>query len=175
MYINIPKEKMIDLDPSGKKGIFVGYSENSKAYRIYFPGYKKIDISTDVTFVEDSTYNKSRKLPIEDIEEPEVPRIRDSTMNEATPKEDREIEEPQEPVDPPREKNSYKRKPTWVREAILDKERYCAPEGIHRERKRPRPYSSYVALLSDIIDKEPSKYEEVTEKKEWKDAMIEER
>ena len=70
MYIHIPKEKRKKLDPSGKKGIFVGYSENSKAYRIYFPGYKKIDISRDETFDEDSAYNKSRKLPIEDIEEP---------------------------------------------------------------------------------------------------------
>ena len=69
----------------------MGYSENSKAYRIYFLGYKKIDISRDVKFDRDSAYNKSRKLPIEDIEEPEVPRIRDTTMNEATPKEDREI------------------------------------------------------------------------------------
>ena len=119
-----------------------------------------------MTFDEDSAYNKSRKLPIEDIGEPKVPRIRDTTMNEATLEEDREIEEPQEPVDPPREKNSYKRKPAWLREAILDAERYGAPEGIHKERKRPRPYSSYVALLCDIIDKEPSNYEEATEKKE---------
>ena len=72
----------------------MGYSENSKAYKIYFPWYKKIDISRDVTFDEDSACNKSRKLPIEDIEEPEVPRIRDTTMNEATPEEDREMEEP---------------------------------------------------------------------------------
>ena len=45
---------------------------------------------------------------------------------------------------------------------------------MHRENKRTRSYSGYVALLCDIIDKEPSNYEEVTEKKEWKDAMIEE-
>ena len=42
------------------------------------------------------------------------------------------------------------------------------------KRKRTRSYSSYVALLCDFIDKEPSKYEEAAEKKEWKDAMIEE-
>ena len=36
MYRNIPKEKRTKLDPSGKKGIFVGYSESSKAYRIKF-------------------------------------------------------------------------------------------------------------------------------------------
>ena len=50
MYIHIPKQKRTKLDPSGKKGIFVGYSESLKAYRIYFTGFKKIDISRDVTF-----------------------------------------------------------------------------------------------------------------------------
>ena len=45
VYIHILKEKRTKLDPSGKKGIFVGYSERSKAYRIYFPGFKKINIS----------------------------------------------------------------------------------------------------------------------------------
>ena len=43
VYIHIPKEKRTKLDPSGKKGIFMGYSKISKAYRIYFPGFKKID------------------------------------------------------------------------------------------------------------------------------------
>ena len=61
VYIHIPKEKRTKLDPSEKKGIFVGYSESSNAYRIYFLGFKKIDISRDVTFDEDSTYSKSRK------------------------------------------------------------------------------------------------------------------
>ena len=45
---------------------------------------------------------------------------------------------------------------------------------MHRERKRPKPYTNCVALLYDIIDKEPSNYEEDAEKKEWKDSMIEE-
>ena len=124
----------------------MGYSESSKAYRIYFPRYKKIDISRDVTFDEDTTYNKSRKRPVEDPEEVEVPRIQDTTMNEATPEEDREIGEPQEPVDPPHEKNPHKRKLAWVREAIQGAERYGAPKEMHRERKRTRSYSSYLAL-----------------------------
>ena len=82
MYIHIPKEKRTKLDPSGKKGIFVGYCESSKAYRVYFLGFKKIDISRDVTFDEDSAYNKSRKRPVEDPEETEAPIILDTTMNE---------------------------------------------------------------------------------------------
>jgi hypothetical protein len=35
VYIHIPKDKRKKLGRSGKKGIFVGYSEYSKAYRIY--------------------------------------------------------------------------------------------------------------------------------------------
>ena len=41
--------------------MFVGYSEQSKAYRIYIPGYRQIELSRDVTFDEDSTFKKSRK------------------------------------------------------------------------------------------------------------------
>ena len=47
----------------------MGYSESSKDYRIYFPGFKKIEISRDVTFDKDLAYNKSRKRPTEDPEE----------------------------------------------------------------------------------------------------------
>jgi transposase InsO family protein len=32
VYIHVPKEKRTKLDPSGRKGTFVGYSESSKAY-----------------------------------------------------------------------------------------------------------------------------------------------
>ena len=35
VYIHIPKEKRTKLDPSGKKGIFVLYYEDSEAFRIY--------------------------------------------------------------------------------------------------------------------------------------------
>ena len=80
----------------------------------YFPGFKKIEISRDVTFDEDSAYIQSRKRLVEEPEETEAPRIHDTTMNE----EDREFEEPQRPIDPLLEKNPHKRKPAWVRELI---------------------------------------------------------
>ena len=59
-----PKGERTKVDPFGKKGIFVGYGDTSKAYQIYFPGFKKIDINRDVTFDEDSTYFISRRTPI---------------------------------------------------------------------------------------------------------------
>jgi hypothetical protein len=58
VYIHIPKDKRTKLDLSGKKAIFVGYNETSKAYRVYVPGYKKIEINIDVIFDEDATFCK---------------------------------------------------------------------------------------------------------------------
>ena len=81
--------------------------------------------------------------------------------------------EPQEPVETLHE-DYHKRKPAWARVLIQEAKRYGAPDGMQRERKRPKSYNNYAALLCDIIDKEPPNYEEVAEKKEWKDAMIEE-
>jgi hypothetical protein len=38
VYIHVPKEKRKKLEPLGNKGIFFGYSDTSKSYRIYAPG-----------------------------------------------------------------------------------------------------------------------------------------
>ena len=67
VYIHIPKEERTKLDPPRRKGILIGQSNTSKAYRIYFPGFKNIDIIIDVTFDEDSTYSISSKVPIKEI------------------------------------------------------------------------------------------------------------
>ena len=61
VYIHIPKEKRTNLDPSGKKGLFVRYCEQSKAYRIYIPEYRQIELSRYVTFEEDTSFRKSKK------------------------------------------------------------------------------------------------------------------
>jgi hypothetical protein len=59
VYIHVPKDKRKKLEPLGKRGIFVGYSESSKAYRIYILGQYKIEISRDVTFDEKIAFKKS--------------------------------------------------------------------------------------------------------------------
>ena len=73
VYIHVPKEKRMKLEPSGKKGVFVGYRETSKAYRIYIPGTRLIEVNRDVTFHEDSTFWRSRELPIVKEENVEIP------------------------------------------------------------------------------------------------------
>ena len=41
-------------------------------------------------------------------------------------------------------------------------------------RKISKPYSSYVALMCDLVAKEPTNYEEVAQNKEWVEAIMEE-
>jgi hypothetical protein len=65
VFMHIPKEKRTKLDPSGKKGIFVGYCEVSKAFKIFIPGYHHIDIRKDVTFDEDASLKGSKKCQLE--------------------------------------------------------------------------------------------------------------
>ena len=48
------------------------------------------------------------------------------------------------------------------------------PVGSTRTRKISKSYSSYVALMSDLVDEEPTSYEEAAQKKEWVEAMTEE-
>ena len=73
VYVHILKEKRTKLDPSGKKGIFVGYCEVSKAFRIYISGFHHIEISRDVTFDEETTLKKSTRCHLEEVHEEDVP------------------------------------------------------------------------------------------------------
>ena len=68
-------------DPSGEKGLLVGYNETSKAYRVYIPTCKRIIVSKDVQFDEDRALRRSMDLPTEEqppqdsvvmLEEPQV-------------------------------------------------------------------------------------------------------
>ena len=84
------------MEPSRRKGIFVGYSETSKAFRIYIPSFKQIETSRDVTFDEDVAFNKSSRHRAEEVldEEPEAPRatIKDDEERDLV---DHDMTEPQ--------------------------------------------------------------------------------
>jgi hypothetical protein len=188
MFIHIPKEKRNKLDPSGKKGIFVGYCEVSKAFRIYILGHHHIEISRDVTFDEDEALKKSRRCQLEEVyeEEPiipmivepvrEVPRVVEPVRG-VIPSPDEELLEDHDTIEvqePPQMTILHKRKPAWARELIQYGEKYGVPQGTTRQVKRPNPFSSYMALMCDLLEEEPSCFEEAIHRKEWADAMTEE-
>jgi hypothetical protein len=102
------------LNPSGQKGIFVGYSDTSKAYRIYILGHQKVEISQYVTFDENATFSKSKQIHAKEVHEeeyefPRVPETETVELEEDIP-EDHDMAETQKPTEIP----SRKRIPSWA-------------------------------------------------------------
>jgi hypothetical protein len=145
VYIHVPKQKRAKMEPSSKKGVFVGYSENSKAYRIYVPSQRQVEVRRDVTFHEEATFKKSRELQQEsEVVHPASP----SSENEES---DDQREEPHEgPSDKPLELDEVlertleeppaKRKLGWLKEIVQEAEKIATPKGAFRESKRRHRY-----------------------------------
>jgi hypothetical protein len=57
VYTHVPNEKRKKLDDKGKKCVLLGINEHLKAYKLFNPITKRIVISRDVVFKEDSTWN----------------------------------------------------------------------------------------------------------------------
>jgi hypothetical protein len=107
VFIHIPKEKRTKMELSGKKAIFVGYNETSKAYRIYVPHKRFIEVSRDVTFHEEVAFKHSKESQQDTkMEEPEEPLDQVDTMD------------PVEQIERPMEVPPAKRKPAWCREIL---------------------------------------------------------
>jgi hypothetical protein len=85
--------------------------------------------------------------------------------------EDHDIVEVQEP---PQMTIRHKSKPAWARNLIQDGEKYGVPQGTTRQVKIPNPFSSYTALMCDLLEEEPTCFEEDIQRKEWADAMTKE-
>jgi hypothetical protein len=115
VFVHIPKEKRNKLEPSEKKGIFVGYCEVSKAFRIYILGHRHIEISRDVTFDEEAALKKSRRCQLEEVceEEPVNPRTKKSVKEAPRVADEETLEDHDttEVQEPPQMTFSHKRKP----------------------------------------------------------------
>jgi hypothetical protein len=162
VYSHIPKDKRNKLEPSRKKGIFVGYSDSSKAYRIYIPEQHKIEVSRDVTFNERMAFRKSIEEIIEE-EELEEPN------EENKENENNEKDQPDHPMEPCENIDSdiipkSKKRPAWLEATLQDVERIKVPEGISRKSKRPKRFSSYATYMMKPVDEEPTTFEEAVQK-----------
>lgn len=58
-YAHVPDELRENLDRKGEKCIFVGYTDESKAYKLYNPLTKKVIIGKDVQFIEEEAWDGS--------------------------------------------------------------------------------------------------------------------
>jgi hypothetical protein len=62
VYCHVPSEKRTKLEATAEKGIFVGYNEISKAYRVYIPALRKTIIRRDVKFEENRALKKAHDI-----------------------------------------------------------------------------------------------------------------
>jgi hypothetical protein len=172
VYSHIPKDKTNKLEPSGKKGIFVGYSDSSKACGIYILEQHKIEVIRDITFNERMAFRKSIEEIIEE-EELEEPN------EENTKNKNNEKNQPDHPMDPCENIDSNiipktKKQPSWLEATLQYAERIKVPEGTSRKSRRSKRFSSYVAYMMKLLDEEPTTFEEAVQKGQWKESMVEE-
>ncbi|KAL0410958.1 UNVERIFIED_CONTAM: Retrovirus-related Pol polyprotein from transposon TNT 1-94 [Sesamum latifolium] len=64
-YALIPSQKREKFDDKGQKLVFVGYNDQSKGYRLLDPFTKKVIISRDVIFDENSAWDFKEKQIVE--------------------------------------------------------------------------------------------------------------
>jgi hypothetical protein len=175
VYIHIPKDKRKKLEPSGKKRIFVGYNESSKSYKIYIPEQHKIEVSRYVTFNEKMDFKKSIEESMEE-EEYEEPKEESTYLPESQNEEPKQLDHPMQPCEliesviVPK----IRKCPTWLEATLQEAERLKAPSGTLRENKNTKRFSNYATCMKNLINEEPTTFEEATQKKKWKETMTEE-
>ncbi|KAL5731634.1 hypothetical protein ACHQM5_004343 [Ranunculus cassubicifolius] len=156
-YVRIPKEKRHKLEEKTEKGIFLGYSTQSKGYRVYNLRTKKLIISRDVEFDEAASWNWDE----EKVEKGKicVPLITEKEKSPSSLEED-QVTTTGTPGTPP-----------------------LSPQAITSPRNDESSLESShgkVRSLRDIYETcnfttlEPESFEVASRREEWKDAMKEE-
>lgn len=165
-YVHIPDKKRKKWDDKSKKGIFVGYSSQTKGYRVYLLEENRVDISRDVIFEENSKWDWNKKEVIKPyvMSLKSVTREERSTSNtsESSDEESNEGENAQsDPESSEEVSRKFNRKTRLLDDILLtapyaDVEYSAVSEGC---------FSSF---------EEPALFEEAAKHTEWKEAMEEE-
>jgi hypothetical protein len=57
------------------------------------------------------------------------------------------------------------KRPTWLEATLQEAEILKAPSGTFRERKKPKIFFIYEACMTNLINEEPTTFEESSQKK----------
>lgn len=72
------------LDPPARKGIFVGYCDETKGFRIWIPDERKVEISRDVSFLKKPNESSSRERSETVLDDPFIEIVLDKTSSDAS-------------------------------------------------------------------------------------------
>eukprot|EP00253_Pinus_taeda_P013932 PITA_13932 len=167
-------EKRTKLKPS-EKGTLVGYSENSKAFRVYIQGQRYIETCKDAIFDDDVAFWKSKGSHLDSDDDVQIdpknvePKPhKPISLNEAPHEEDID----HEPIESTKSLVAETRKGhVWLEKTLKEVEGHVVSCGTFRESKKPKKYYGYITPMCKIIGSKPSSYEEVIEEKVWKEVM----
>jgi hypothetical protein len=188
VYAHIPLESRpagTKLLPRAYEGIFVGYTNSNKIFRIYNTEKRTVTERRDVKFSQfqspktgGPTINETEPSKTTNIELLPLPSIQDSEIssNPAAPPPEPIVESPrpQSPIEPPPPpQQRVISDPSGINpEAIL-------PEGSRRNRRQPQAFHIQEESIEFAyrVSGEPDHYQEAinsNESTEWKKAMDEE-
>ncbi|KAK2580008.1 hypothetical protein KPH14_010773 [Odynerus spinipes] len=94
VYAHVPKELRKKLDDKAKELRFVGYSEETKGYRLLDTDNNKITVSRDVRFIEENDKNITIELKHDDTEEEANNSQSDSQEEKSTVEEETDTRAP---------------------------------------------------------------------------------
>jgi hypothetical protein len=183
VYCHVPAERT-KLEPTTEKGILVGYIETSKAYNVYIPALKRTMVRRDVRFEEDRAYRKSygqmlvdeqcheqsqeQSAPKEEVRQPlqtTCPQtsIQVGQQQQQQSEQGVQHEEEQDAQFTPAESSS-RRRPKWAECTLREaQEQVEPPQTSIRMSRVPQRFSGYMDLMSELIEAEPSSFQEASE------------
>ena len=164
--LNNGKDNLGKFDAKSDEGIFLGYSTNSKAYRVFNKRTLVVEESIHVIFDEANSTLRKVSFDSDDIEIYQQETSQKKQGQTVPNQEDTKEEEPHKPTQVERERN-HPRELTYVK----DGEIIGDPRQGVRTRSSLRNTCNYVAFLSQI---EPKNIDEALKDENWIIAMQEE-
>lgn len=168
VYAHIPKEKRKKFDVKAEKLKFVGYDDESKAYRLYNANKRKIIISRDVKFLPKNSSRSTNSVVVPLNAENETMNLNDDLNEASLSSESRNDFEDSSNFEDATN-NSFD--PTWNSNVSSDIQ--LSPQSPRPIRATRNPNPTYVA--NKVC--EPRTFKQASEcddKEKWKVAMDEE-
>lgn len=174
VHVHIPDQKRSKLDDKSTPCVLLGYSEESKAYRLYNPKTKKMMTSRDVVFEETKEWDWNEDQ--DHLTEGSLTWNGDDVDWEESDEEDNngEVEDNNNETEHP------------VEDAVENQEEQTAEIREGRARRPPSYLRDYVHCIETIDNEEevvnmveinatdPVNFEEAEKNLKWRDAMTEE-
>lgn len=161
VYVHIPKQLRRKWDAKSERGIFVGYGETVKGFRVYFPEQKSVEIKRDVVFIET---DKSSKII---LSEP----TSESVLEEIT-----QFEENEEERENTQSIDNFQEEGESVQSIENQEEEGENIQSDHRRKRAIKPPTWLEDYETSFmcIENEPSTYKEAMDREdaeEWKNAI----